>query len=215
MSLTSRIQALTAYANEVTGESDTTLADAVATLAEGYGQGGGYSVDDIALNLEPSGSIVVNGNVATYAFYNKNRITSIHVKGQITTNSLANATGLLTAVIEHLVGGGNYVFANGSSLKTVDIIMSTTGKITGSRMFQNCSSLTTMILRQTTFCEVAAQAFTSSPAASGGAGITVYVPSALKATYEANSVWSGLAVTFASIEGSIYETQYADGTPIE
>lgn len=40
MSLTSRIQALTAYANEVTGESDTTLADAVASLAEGYGSGG-------------------------------------------------------------------------------------------------------------------------------------------------------------------------------
>ncbi len=41
MSLTSRIQALTTYANEVTGASDTTLSDAVATLAEGYGQGGG------------------------------------------------------------------------------------------------------------------------------------------------------------------------------
>jgi len=41
MGLTSRIQALTAYANEVTGESDTTLSDAVATLAEGYGSGGG------------------------------------------------------------------------------------------------------------------------------------------------------------------------------
>jgi len=40
MSLTSRIQALTAYANEVTGASDTTLSDAVATLAEGYGGGG-------------------------------------------------------------------------------------------------------------------------------------------------------------------------------
>ena len=39
MSLTSRIQALTAYANEVTGASDTTLADAVASLANGYGGG--------------------------------------------------------------------------------------------------------------------------------------------------------------------------------
>lgn len=40
MSLTSRIQALTAYINEVTGGSDTNLSDAVATLADGYGQGG-------------------------------------------------------------------------------------------------------------------------------------------------------------------------------
>lgn len=214
MSLTSRIQALTAYANEATGASDTTLADAVATLAGGYGQGG-WSVDGIASNQEPSGAIVVNVDVATYAFYNKSMITSIHVKGRVTTNSLAGMTGIVTAVLEKMVGSGNYILASNSNLTTIDIVMSTTGKITGSRVFQNCSDLTTMILRQATFCEVATQAFTASPAASGGAGITVYVPASLKATYEADSVWSGLAVTFASIEGSIYETQYADGTPIE
>lgn len=37
--LTPKINALTAYANEITGESDTTLSDAVASLADGYGQG--------------------------------------------------------------------------------------------------------------------------------------------------------------------------------
>lgn len=35
--LTDAINALTTYANTVTGESDTTLSDAVATLASGYG----------------------------------------------------------------------------------------------------------------------------------------------------------------------------------
>lgn len=57
MSLTSRIQALTAYANEVTGKSDTTLSDAVATLAEGYGQGSGdvqVYVEEITYNEEIS-----------------------------------------------------------------------------------------------------------------------------------------------------------------
>lgn len=44
MSLTDKINALTAYANEVTGESDTTLSEAVHTLADGYGQGGGDSI---------------------------------------------------------------------------------------------------------------------------------------------------------------------------
>lgn len=39
--LTPKIEALTAYANEITGKSDTTLSDAVASLADGYGQGGG------------------------------------------------------------------------------------------------------------------------------------------------------------------------------
>lgn len=42
--LTDAINALTRYANEVTGASDTTLSDAVETLVEGYGQGGGGSV---------------------------------------------------------------------------------------------------------------------------------------------------------------------------
>ena len=38
--LTDAINALTTYANTVTGASDTTLSDAVATLASGYGGGG-------------------------------------------------------------------------------------------------------------------------------------------------------------------------------
>lgn len=38
--LSEAIEALTTYSNEVTGESDTTLSEAVATLAEGYGSGG-------------------------------------------------------------------------------------------------------------------------------------------------------------------------------
>lgn len=39
--LTPKIEALTAYANEITGKNDTTLSDAVASLADGYGGGGG------------------------------------------------------------------------------------------------------------------------------------------------------------------------------
>ena len=39
--LTDAITALTRYANEVTGQSDTNLSDAVRTLCDGYGGGGG------------------------------------------------------------------------------------------------------------------------------------------------------------------------------
>ena len=39
--LTDAINALTQYANETTGQSDTTLSDAVGTLVAGYGGGGG------------------------------------------------------------------------------------------------------------------------------------------------------------------------------
>ena len=46
--LTDSILALTRYANEVTGASDQTLSDAVRTLCDGYGQGGGGSVSQDA-----------------------------------------------------------------------------------------------------------------------------------------------------------------------
>lgn len=39
--LTDAINALTTYANETTGASDTNLSDAVGTLVDGYGGGGG------------------------------------------------------------------------------------------------------------------------------------------------------------------------------
>ena len=44
---------------------------------------------------------------------------------------------------------------------------------------------------------------------------TVYCPSNLISEYEAATNWSAKTRTYLPIEGSIYETQYADGTPIE
>ena len=61
--LTDAINALTTYSNTVTGASDTTLSEAVATLASGYGGGGGnllYSWD-----FTQSLTDTVNGSVAT------------------------------------------------------------------------------------------------------------------------------------------------------
>lgn len=43
--LTDSIEALTTYANQVTGASDTNLSDAVYTLAQGYGEGGGSGME--------------------------------------------------------------------------------------------------------------------------------------------------------------------------
>lgn len=54
--LTDSINALTTYANEVTGASDTTLSDAVHTLANGYGQGGGIT-QGIEVATDSSGKI--------------------------------------------------------------------------------------------------------------------------------------------------------------
>lgn len=56
--LTDAINALTQYANETTGQSDTTLSDAVGTLVAGYGGGGGgITPEDVLRDLQPSGDI--------------------------------------------------------------------------------------------------------------------------------------------------------------
>lgn len=71
-----RLDALLTFANETTGESDTSIGDAIQTLCAGYG-GGGYSLDDIASGAEPSGAIEINASaLRDYAFFKCN-ITSV------------------------------------------------------------------------------------------------------------------------------------------
>lgn len=53
--LTDSINALTRYANETTGASDTTLSDAVESLVAGYGGGGSSSVQTV------TGTIIGDG----------------------------------------------------------------------------------------------------------------------------------------------------------
>ena len=60
--LTPKIEALTAYANGITGKNDTTLSDAVASLADGYGQGGGIS-QGIEIVTDS------NGKITDYIFH--------------------------------------------------------------------------------------------------------------------------------------------------
>ena len=59
--LTDGINALTAYANEVTGASDTTLSDAIHTLTDGYGQSGGYTGIEVKTDS--------NGDITDYIFH--------------------------------------------------------------------------------------------------------------------------------------------------
>lgn len=107
------------------------------------------------------------------------------------------------------------VFERCSSLHTVDAIAG----ILRANSFAY-TALSTLIIRKNNGVSNLAQlnAFANSPFASGGTGGTLYVPQALIASYQAATNWStilGYATnSIAAIEGSIYETQYADGTPI-
>lgn len=108
-----------------------------------------------------------------------------------------------------------------SSLTAVDIgaSMAVSGGQIFSGAFGTADSLQTLILRRPAIYNLLnINAFAATPFKDGGAGGTLYVPQALIADYQAATNWSTI-LGYANnqilpIEGSIYETQYADGTPI-
>lgn len=112
----------------------------------------------------------------------------------------------------------NSVFQDCPLLTTVDILNSN-HKIENAA-FKNAASMTVLVIRRTgTICPLdSTAAFDGTPFASSGAGGTLYVPSALKSTYQGATNWSTLLGyannSIETIEGSYYETHYADGTVI-
>lgn len=93
--------------------------------------------------------------------------------------------------------------------------------------FSGCSSLSTLILRSGSLSTLSnINNFNGTPFASGGAGGTIYIPQSLynalgtgsSLDYRSATNWSVLdgygTITWAPIEGSLYETHYADGTPL-
>ena len=95
-----------------------------------------------------------------------------------------------------------------------------------SKSFLNCTVLDTLIIRNRSNASsakpiaslAAIDAFSGTPFASDGAGGTLYVPSADISAYQEATNWSAILGyennQILPIEGSIYETQWADGTPI-
>lgn len=115
-------------------------------------------------------------------------------------------------------------FNNCTKLRAVDVNVNVGG---GAFYGGNKPDFKTLILRKSTVASLGnISAFTNTPFASGGTGGTIYIPKALydhlgdggSLDYKAATNWSTVdgygTITWAKIEGSIYETQYADGTPI-
>ena len=120
----------------------------------------------------------------------------------------------------------NNQFQNCSHLIGADMISNNGG--VRSAEFLNCSVLNILVLRYSAGV-VALQnvnAFNGTPFANGGTGGTIYIPKSLydhlgdgtSSDYKAASNWSTVngygTITWAKIEGSYYETHYADGTAI-
>lgn len=113
-----------------------------------------------------------------------------------------------------------------TALEIADLL-ATTG-FTNNNNFNGCVNLNTLILRKDNGIPRLSNIgnFANSSLGNGGGGCTIYIPKALydhlgdgsSLDYQAATNWSTIhgygTITWAQIEGSIYETQYVDGTPI-
>lgn len=246
--LTDEINALTQYANTITGASDTCLSDAVATLADGYG-GGGASLTDVLTGAFPTGEIDISGlTLSAYCGAYRTGITKITGTGVTATTgrNFQGCTGITDIHVHFTSANSADLFAQCTNLKTAVVIVDGTNQAQGyfngctkletadltmsrfrNNTFYNNTKLTKIILRQTTPTTMeVANLLNFTPFKSGGTGGEIYIPKALydhlgdgtANDYKSLTYWSTYegygTITWKKIEGSIYETQYADGTPI-
>lgn len=153
-------------------------------------------------------------------------ITSLFAPKCVISGSYAfRACSNLTTVICNYLNG--YLqFGNCQALSAVDL-QSSSGKLDNS--FSDgagCPNLSTLILRGNTILTLQnTSTFNNTPFKSGGTGGTIYIPKTLYDAlgsgtndYKAATNWSTVdaygTITWAQIEGSYYETHYADGTTI-
>lgn len=108
-----------------------------------------------------------------------------------------------------------YCFEQNSYLEAVDVSITSRGWSASNGIranaFSQCPNLNTLILRQDFFVSINAALPSSCGLSTSG---NIYVPSALVATYKAATNWSTYADRILPIEGSYYETHWANGEAI-
>ena len=188
----------------------------------GIGGSAGYTADQIAMHTAPEGVVVLEDatKIVEYAFENNQNMTSLHAKQPLNLEGYAFKGCYVESIVFEgaLTGSNYYLFRNATKLKGVDIASKGT---MSTECFTNCAALDTIICRKTgSIMSLANTAgLDSTQFKASGAGGTLYVPSALKSTYESATNWATVLAWNANnkveaLEGSIYETVYYDGVPI-
>lgn len=119
--LTDAINALTRYANETTGASDPDLSSAVRTLCDGYGGGGGYTIDAIAEKSITGDIVLDTATVIKFGAFAESAITSATgtAPTRIETEAFRYCASLITIEFPNVVNVNvaGYAFATALSLK--------------------------------------------------------------------------------------------------
>ena len=211
------------------------------TISEGGG-GGGISVDDIA-DKSLAGSLdLQTTTIGDYAFYDFDDITTVKAPNLTTIGTAAffSCAGLTTINFPEVttLNAQAFSYAGNEANPITIIVLPKLSTLTGRSHFDrgwfeaidlgpNLATLSAdciyhntgrkicnnLILRRTEGVVTA-----STWGSIFGARGTIWVPSALIESYKVATNWderyNAGDLTFAAIEGSIYENAYADGTPI-
>lgn len=178
----------------------------------GGGGSGEWTSDGIAQGLEPNGVIILGSDVtsiANSAFQNNTKITKI-VGENVTTlglDVLRGCSALTEAYFPQMTSNVPlYTFGGCSSLTTADL--GKTGQV-NNNSFNGAGALRTIILRRTSVPTLQSWSVgTLGGIYSNPTQSTIYVPESLIASYQTSGNWVSAynaGVTFAKIEGSIYE----------
>lgn len=132
---------------------------------------------------------------------------------------ITGSTALKYLVLPAFTGTLTRAIQSCTALKVVDLYAPTNVASANALTFNGDSSLDTLIIRGASVSALGnINAFNGTCFASGKTGGTLYVPQAMVASYQSATNWSTILGydnnQILPIEGSIYETQYADGTPI-
>lgn len=151
------------------------------------------------------------------AFRNCTRLSTLRVHGIVTIElqALQGTTSLGSLAFPNLNEARSYAFA-GTSAPAIDFGESYNGGVAGYIM-QNAAT-STLVFRRNSVLTLHNTTSLPTPFQSSGSGGTLYVPSALISAYRSATNWSTVLGypnnRIEAIEGSVYEMQYADGTPI-
>ena len=160
------------------------------------------------------------------ALRSRSTLTSVYFPkvSTIGADALNGCSGLTVLVFPSLSSITTRSFSSCTGVVTFDLGDKYTNGISSNF---NSMPITTLILRKTTIQGIQnANTLNSAVWGSGGTGGTIYIPKVLydhlgdggSLDYKAASNWSTIngygTITWAKIEGSYYETHYADGTLI-